>query len=372
MRKDIISRIAVIGVALGIALAGTGCGESSSVSGKDETGQEQTGQDETGQEQTGKEQTGQEQTGQEQTGQSAGADKSLREFCEDEELNDWFDSIEENVPVKLTYIIYGEAPISMEFTAPELILKTAKALETVEIDGLSEENPDYVSDAGGSGYYFDMEDGTSRSFTFVLGCFRWKDSEWHDVATYGELRDVGEELAKIGNPEHVYVYAEDRGFYTKTLETYETAWQPEDGVAGGMFIYIGEVGAAPYVEICRCNSEADPETFLTGELDERMRSEIEISGASLLDVSDVNTYTANKKELPCVLYTAEVPKEQGEGRICYLNLVMQEEDDDAAGGTRLIRFCAVYRESDQEEESEERADTLRALEEAVEEFYYKY
>ena len=49
MRKDIISRIAVIGVALGIALAGTGCGESSSVSGKDETGQEQTGQDETGQ-----------------------------------------------------------------------------------------------------------------------------------------------------------------------------------------------------------------------------------------------------------------------------------------------------------------------------------
>ena len=81
MRKDIISRIAVIGVALGIALAGTGCGESSSVSGKDETGQEQTGQDETGQEQTGKEQTGQEQTGQEQTGQSAGADKSLREFC---------------------------------------------------------------------------------------------------------------------------------------------------------------------------------------------------------------------------------------------------------------------------------------------------
>lgn len=309
--------------------------------------------------------TGQETEG---TGQAAGAvkDQSLTDFCADEELNTWFGSLDENTPVKMTYIIFGEAPIAMEFTDRDLILETAQALQTVRIGGLSEENPDYVSDAGGSGYYFDMEDGTAMSFTFVLGCFQWKGGEYHDVTSYGNLTEISETLSRIGNPQYVNAYAEDGGFYTECLETYATQWKEEDGLGGGLFIYPGEEGELPYVEICRCAGDsADPEAFLEGELAQYTTREIEESGAVLSEKGAVQSYTMRRKTLPGVLYTAALPEEAG--NVQYLNLVLQEEDDLLAE-PHLIRFCAAYIEED----TAGRDAVMKALESAVDGFTFRY
>ena len=65
--------------------------------------------------------------GAEGTSSASAGTLSLVQFCDDEELNAWFDSLEENTPVKMTYIIMGEAPIAMEFTDRDLILQTAEA-----------------------------------------------------------------------------------------------------------------------------------------------------------------------------------------------------------------------------------------------------
>lgn len=364
MKKRFVTLIVVVGVAAtAICLSACGQGEGGS----------------SGAGQGGASGTGPEQTGIETTEQA----KSLREFCGDAELDAWFDSIEENTPVSMTFIEYGEAPIAMDFTDRELILKAVAALQTVEIDGLSEENPDYVSDAGGVGYYFDMEDGTTRSFSFMMGCFQWKQGEWHDVAGFGDLPAVDEKLDRIGNPKLVYVYAEDGGFYTEALETFGTEWQPEDGFGGGLFIYAGEAGTAPYVQICRCASDADAEAFVSGELDEYMRSAIAESGAALVETGQVEPYTVGRTEMPSVLYTAELPSEQGGGRICYLNVV-REERDDQLGVPCLVRFCAVYREADDadagaaggsaggSEDSAEKSEMMNVLRVAIKEFCFKY
>jgi hypothetical protein len=97
-------------------------------------------------------------------------------------------------------IIYGEAPYALDFTERELILKTIEALQTVRIGSVSQENPDYVEDGGGNRYTFEMQDGTKKWFSFEIGCFRWNNSEWHDVADFGQLDEVTDELIRIGAP----------------------------------------------------------------------------------------------------------------------------------------------------------------------------
>ena len=52
----------------------------------------------------------------------------LLQFCNDQELNEWFDSLETDFPESMEYWIFGEAPYAMEFTDPELIMAAAKAL----------------------------------------------------------------------------------------------------------------------------------------------------------------------------------------------------------------------------------------------------
>lgn len=141
-----------------------------------------------------------EETVEDTTEWTAQKELSLREFCSDEELDAWFDAIEENTPVKMQCIIYGEAPYALDFTERELILKTIEALQTVRIGSVSQENPDYVEDGGGNGYTFEMQDGTKKWFSFEIGCFRWNNSEWHDVADFGQLDEVTDELIRIGAP----------------------------------------------------------------------------------------------------------------------------------------------------------------------------
>ena len=314
--------------------------------------------------------SGKEETGTEGRKQ-AEPEQSLSEFCEDKALDAWFDSIEESTPVKLTYILYGEGPVSMEFTDPGLILKAAKALMTVRIGGPSEQDPDNISDAGGSGYYFEMEDGTKMSFSFIFGSFRWKKGKWHDVADYGELIDVGRELERIGNPQYTAVYAQDMGFYTEVLETYGTVWQPEDGLGGGLFIYPEETGQLPFVQICRC--EGDRDSLLNDELDRYMRAQIRQSGAALLEEGGTETLAVYGKELPCVLYTAELPEEMGGGTVCYRNLLLDEMDD-LLGEPCLIRFCAAYREAPSQDADAlvRQEKVLTALYQAVREFTFKH
>lgn len=124
----------------------------------------------------------------------SGSGQKLLDFCKDQELNDWFNDAKEKPPVKLSYTIHGEAPILFEITDRDLILKTVEALKTVEIDGPARENPENVADGNGSSYYFTMEDGSNMGFSFMMGAFRWKQGDWHGIASYGDLSAVSEEL----------------------------------------------------------------------------------------------------------------------------------------------------------------------------------
>lgn len=291
----------------------------------------------------------------------------LREFCADADLDAWFDNIEENTPVRMYYTVYSIAPVEMEFTDRDLILRTAEALQTVMIDGPSDENPDNVNDASGDGYYFEMEDGSKRSFAFIMKCFQWNRGGYHDVTSYGKLKAMNEELARIGNPQLEYVYAPDNGFYTQMLETCSTAWLEEDGVGGGLYIYNEKDGDIPYVEICRLSSTEEPDAFIAGELDRYMRAMIEEAGGVLTDEVKTQTYsTFHKKDLPSALYTAQMPDEQGGGTLNFYNVILKDKDD-LLGDPCLIRICAAYRGGDERQEQKIK-EMLRI---AVDEFVYK-
>ncbi|MDO5477502.1 MAG: hypothetical protein Q4F43_10400, partial [Eubacteriales bacterium] len=326
----------------------------------------------------------------------AGSAQSLQEFCGDGELNAWFDSITENPPVKMTYIIYGEGPISMEFTDPELIVRTAQALQTVRIGEKSSENPDNVMDAGGDGYFFEMADGKRFSFSFVLGCFRWKKGEYHDVYSYGSLPEVSEELLRIGNPQFIYAYAEDDGFYIKHLETYRSGWKAEDGYGGGLFVYLGEEDKAPYVSVCRClrqsgkgqtgtDENMSAMEFLTMELSEQVTGEIESSGAVVADLSGAQEYTFDRKTVPGMVYTvlpqgekagdeaaegttalpageeAEASAKEGSQAEMKMMVLVLKEEDDLLRKPAFIRFTAAYHASVPDEEAKVMAALKAAL-----------
>ncbi|MDO5456638.1 MAG: hypothetical protein Q4F25_06970, partial [Eubacteriales bacterium] len=326
----------------------------------------------------------------------AGSAQSLQEFCGDGELNAWFDSVTETPPVKMTYIIYGEGPISMEFTDPELIVRTAQALQTVQIGEKSTENPDNVMDAGGDGYYFEMADGRHFSFSFVLGCFRWKKGEYHDVYSYGNLPEVSEELLKIGNPQFIYAYAEDDGFYIKYLETYRSSWKAEDGYGGGLFVYLGEEDQAPYVSVCRClrqsgkgqtgtDENMSAMEFLTAELAEQVKGEIESGGNIVTEISEAREYSFDRKTVPGIVYTvlpqgekagdeaaegttaqpaveeAEASAKEGSRAEMKMMVLVLKEEDDLLRKPAFIRFTAAYHASVPDEEAKVMAALKAAL-----------
>ena len=275
--------------------------------------------------------------------------KTLREFCADKEVDAWFDGLDQNKPVKLEYWVYGEAPYSMEFTDEELITETARALQSVEIGGVSEENPDWVDDAGGGGYYFTMEDGSTIGFAFMMGCFKWNGSEYHDVASFGTLPKVSEKLEEIGNPQPVPVYAGDSGFYTEALATYETDWAEEDGVIGGLFIYPEEKGVPPFIEISRCIDETpdDPEGYLTDYLIKNLREEIEgtMEGAEFRENGKVREYEYGGRTfvgMPCSIISED-------GETLTMQVLVLKTQDTLLDEDHLVRFYAMYDETDEEQ-----------------------
>ena len=113
----------------------------------------------------------------------------LLEFCNSEELDLWFASASEELPVSLECWVFGEAPYAMETTDPELIGEIMDALQTVTIGGLSEIYPPEVDDAPGYELFFEMEDGSKKEFIFVNDSFSIKNS-YYDVVSYGDFDDV--------------------------------------------------------------------------------------------------------------------------------------------------------------------------------------
>lgn len=263
----------------------------------------------------------------------------LREFCADGELDAWFDNIENNTPVELDCVIYGEGPYDMVFDDRDFILRTVRALQTVRIGGVSNENPDRTNDAGGTGYIFRMEDGTSVSFSFILGSFRWKNGEYHVVESFGDLKKISSELQKAGNPQIVYAYSEDTGFYTEYLETYREDWKDEKDHWGGLFIYTEEDTDNYFVEISRYNgSETDPEKYLLEEYMPSLRAQTEAEGGHVTEEEDVREYEIGNEKLPGLACILEDP---GGNRRGFLALAFLTKDD-LTRKDRLVRFCAAW------------------------------
>ena len=289
----------------------------------------------------------------------------LQDFCDDPELDAWFEDIEENVPAELDFWIYGEGPYDMVFTDPELILETARALQTVQIGGLADEDPDNVSDAGGVGYYFTMEDGSVRSFFFIMGCFREQDEPWHDVVSFGDLPEVNEKLNRIGNPEYLYAYSDDDGFYTQYLETYQTDWRSEADWWGGLFIYTDEAGS--FVEISRIEGDADPEDpegVLEGYLADQMNEALTEGGDRITDAGELQEYEIGKETMPGIRYTLE----DADGDMWKLLVLVLQTEDSLMDEPHLVRFCAAYRDGYTDAEE----TVMKALDAAVRNFHLKH
>lgn len=297
---------------------------------------------------------------------TAGADgTSLREFCKDPEMDAWFEGLEENVPVQLDYWVYGEGPYNMIFTDRDLILKTARALETVKIGGVSAQNPDNVADAGGAGYYFTMQDGSKTGFTFMMGTYRGKDGKYHDVAGYGDLTEVSSELHAIANPEIYYAYSEDDGFYTTYLGTYRTEWKPEEDFEGGLSIYTATDEDEPYVEIGRYEGTAeDPEIYLTEQYLPALEEKVQTGGGVILETDDVQPMEFGAVTLPGVYCTIET----GEDTVKRLLVLALQAEDTLIREQHIVRFCALWDASDEEEQEE----IMEVLDRAVREFHLKH
>ncbi len=285
----------------------------------------------------------------------------LRDFCQDEELNTWLDRLEENMPVKMELWTYGEAPYGITFTEPEIITETVRALETVVIGDVSPADPDSVCDAGGTGYYFEMQDGTEISFHFILGTFRWKGGEYHSVVDFGTLQELTRILNETGNPQYEYVSSPDDGFYTRYLEIYKTGWLDESKVLGGLFLYLGDEGSVPFVSIGRCPKEmTDPEEYIRYAV-----SEIKAGGGTAegLDPANIKMFTAGDMELPGVLLSTK----DEEGRMVEVLILAMQTKDSLLREDHVVRFCAAYRLEDEREKNQ----VQRALDAAVENFYLK-
>ena len=120
---------------------------------------------------------------------------SLLEFYNDPELDDWFDSIAADPPVKLTYRAYsygGDGDnFEIEVKDQGMIITVAKALLTVKIG--SETDYD-VLDGGGKTYIFEMKDGTTREFDFDNDMIESNKGKLHEIASYGELTEISKRL----------------------------------------------------------------------------------------------------------------------------------------------------------------------------------
>lgn len=123
------------------------------------------------------------------------AGTSILEFYNDPELDDWFDSIEADPPVKLTYKVYsygGEGDdFELKVTDQDMIISVAKALLTVKIGP----ETDYeVLDGGGETYKFEMKNGTTKEFDFDNDMIESNKGKMHEIASYGDLTEISKRL----------------------------------------------------------------------------------------------------------------------------------------------------------------------------------
>lgn len=338
--------------------------------GTDDPGQEEN-TDQAGQEE-GSGSSGQDGASEEEafSGTGSSADLSLEEFCADEELSAWFDSLEQDTPVNLDYWIFGEAPEKFTTTDPDLILRTAYALRTVRIGGVSEINPNEWLDADGDVYYFTMEDGRKLAFSFMMQTFKWDGEEYHDVTSFGDLTEINEELVAGGYPQTEYVYSADRGFYTSCLETYRTEWVSEDEFWGGLFIRLDESEDTPFVEICRYDGpEKDPETYLTEDFLDVLKLQLEEEGKQITSLTEIDPDEYGGLPLAGATLVVEDSEDPEEGEQALEVLALQTEDS-LLRKPRIVRFCALY-DAELLYHGDE-GEIMDALNLAVREFHLKH
>ncbi|MCR5109112.1 MAG: hypothetical protein K6B28_13235 [Lachnospiraceae bacterium] len=291
---------------------------------------------------------------------------TLPVFCNDPELDSWFEGLKKNPPVKLTYVLYGEGSVSKDFNDPELLLNVAQAMRTVTIGPESLEDPDNVADAPGRDYYFFMEDGSNVRFSFFMGSFKWKDSKWHYVNDYGELSEYSDYLNKKTNPEYVSIYSEDNGFYTSRAEYTDTEWKPEEGYAGGLYIYPVESDKSSFVEIKRYEDiSEEPSDFLAGEYTDHLNSlDDPKEGSVTTDIKEPAEFKIGGKELPGIICTLKDDK----GNTRELLTLLMEDTEDILDEEVLIQFCAQYDPLDNDNKNL----VMDALSVAVHDFVLKY
>ena len=263
----------------------------------------------------------------------------LLQFCNDQELNEWFDSLETDFPESMEYWIFGEAPYAMEFTDPELIMAAAKALKTVKIGNLSDFDPDNVADAEGNSFCFRMKDGSSMILGFTMGTFSWNGSPSYVVADYGDLQEICSTLSDIGNPDYIDTESEDGGFYTNVNEKYRTDWEEESSFFGGIRIYPEYQLEIPFISAARCEGETDPEQYLLGDAQDELKEALEEYGWTVRDQSEIEDYEYywGRIVVPGILYNLEDPKD-GDLQLLVLAIPME---DDYLGQDHVMRVCAV-------------------------------
>lgn len=286
----------------------------------------------------------------------------LLDFCNDPELNAWFEAAEEDLPVRLEYWVFGEAPYAMEFMDPELISETLNALKTVVIGEATDFDPAQWCDAGGDTFYFEMADGSKQGFAFEMNHFQWDDSGYHVVESYGDLLKVMRELNEIGNPDDTYIYSEDDGFYTQCSEIYETRWYTEQDLLGGLNIFLNDVDSSPVVTIARCFTDVtDADVYLEEAVPVLIE---EMTGSSDWYAEDVEDteFTAGTMVLPGMHYTLN----DGNGNEYQLLVLILNTHDSLLNEEHLVRFCALYQEDEEEQEKKEWNPAINAARSEVE------
>ncbi len=295
---------------------------------------------------------------------------SFLDFCNDSELTEWFDHLEENPPVKLEYTVFGEAPYEMTFTDMALILETAKALLTVKIGEETDFDPDTVADGTGQGFLFTMEDGSDKWIMFDMGTFRWKGGARHKIADYGELPDMTSRLYEEGHHEYDYIYADNDAFYTRYYDLYETGWKSEELPFGGVGIYMDRSGYSPFVTIRRILGEdGDPADYLTDTLKDTVVKELVAGGNKVDRISPVE-YVKKKDAATGELWSRPqlcIDLTDPDGGKVRLILLLSRYTDNMVDQSVLVQFSAAYNSED----DKEKETVMQAFNTAVGEFYIK-
>ncbi len=112
-------------------------------------------------------------------------DNLLLDFCNDEELTEWFEKSMKNPPDRLVFM----AHMWKEVTDKETIRAILEALQTVRIGGVSNA---HVGASGRRTYDFMDDDGDDYvSFRFFKDTFDWgRGIDSYDVLDWGTLKDL--------------------------------------------------------------------------------------------------------------------------------------------------------------------------------------